>query len=239
MKLTFLRRRISHYIAVLAVCCSICHEAVGQSAAGAQIYKCQDEAGRTYFCSDVSQSREKKVADLPQIGRENLDSKIAEIRNSKLETCKKHGGDKCEFGPDTDGSVICADGYRQSALSFTSTCNEAKLQILSSSMLEDGNVVLPKDRYQSITKEQWGSVVFQLSVRNLSAVTVRSVRAYFETQRIPAMQAVGPETIEPYGSAEYQLRAAGFSSVGLSTSEIRYRIACGNCVETSGYAFRR
>ncbi|MDH4184957.1 MAG: hypothetical protein OEV92_12090 [Nitrospinota bacterium] len=32
--------------------------------------------------------------------------------------CADHGGVACSQGPDTDGSVICSDGYRNSSIKY-------------------------------------------------------------------------------------------------------------------------
>lgn len=34
--------------------------------------------------------------------------------------CSGHGGVSCSAGPDTDGSVICTDGWRNSSVSYSS-----------------------------------------------------------------------------------------------------------------------
>lgn len=215
------------------------YDAVSQNTPNSQVYKCQDETGKTFFCNDPSRSPSNLKAELPQIGRENIDNKIAEIKSSKLETCKKHGGDKCELGADSDGSIICADGYRDSALPFKSVCLEAKLQVVSLALLRGGVTYLEKGDSNLSNGELLDSDMLQLSLRNLTAVPAKLIKVYFETQRIAAKLADGPEAIEAYGSAEYQLRAASFSKKIPLASEVRYKISCVNCADITGYAFRK
>ena len=37
---------------------------------------------------------------------------------SAAAACTGHGGVNCPVGPDVDGSVICADGYRDSSIKY-------------------------------------------------------------------------------------------------------------------------
>lgn len=39
--------------------------------------------------------------------------------------CSWHGGVNCSSGSDLDGSVVCADGWRDSSVSFSSVCDSA------------------------------------------------------------------------------------------------------------------
>jgi hypothetical protein len=45
--------------------------------------------------------------------------------------CSGHGGVDCSVGADTDGSVICADGWRNSSVSYSSMAKCAKVSAKS------------------------------------------------------------------------------------------------------------
>lgn len=37
--------------------------------------------------------------------------------------CSHHGGVNCGAGPDSDGSVICNDGWRDSSVGYSEVCD--------------------------------------------------------------------------------------------------------------------
>ena len=43
--------------------------------------------------------------------------------SGKITACLDHGGVNCGAGPDIDGSVVCADNYRNSDVAYTDACS--------------------------------------------------------------------------------------------------------------------
>ena len=57
----------------------------------------------------------------PTYNRSNSSEKSTDTcssRCSKSGACSYHGGVDCTAGPDTDGSVICNDGWRNSSVTY-------------------------------------------------------------------------------------------------------------------------
>ncbi len=181
-----------------------------KNSTSAKIYKWTDQNGKVHFSTTPS-SKKAKTAPLPEIKKENYEKKIGKIKSNTPKNCSTHNGIDCEAGPDSDGSVICNDGYRNAVLPFRFKCLEAKLKVAS---LE-------------VEQKQ-----INLTLRNNSPVAAKAVRIsisnnkFRRKQRKGLFQAEGPREVEPWSVAEYTMPLPPLPDFG---NGISYRIRCENC----------
>lgn len=142
------------------------------------IYSWRDDQGVVHYSSKPG-SKDAAKANLPPITKAEM-----KIPQAALSTCNKHGGVNCQAGADTDGSVICYDGFRGSMQRFTFTCNAPKLEIADvSDVAEDGS--------------------FSVYVRNSRGVTASDPKLTVKTITGKALSLNGPTTIDAFGLAEF------------------------------------
>ncbi len=199
------------------------------SASADPIYKWTDEAGNTYYSTTPDDPGAKK-SELPKLARENIDSKIRELKAETPPSCDKHGGVDCSRNADTDGSVICLDGYREAKLPFRFECMEAKLKSeLLVKFGEKDEIIKHSSEMRNKIADQSISELF-LSVRNMSGIKASGIRAELRIPSRPPIPIEGPQEIDAFGQADYILPAVNFSGVPLWQIErARYRIWCENC----------
>lgn len=170
------------------------------------IYQWIDANGRVHY-GNQPHSADVSEAALPELGRENIDQKIEEIRDATPENCINRGGVDCSKGSDFDGSVICYDGYRDAILPFRFACVAARLSINSVAIVlvagaEDSEIVdlkeLNKPNAYSLRNSQ-----ITLLIRNDTEIMARKVSVLLKLPVYGHVVARGPETIEPHGVAEY------------------------------------
>lgn len=187
-------------LAVILV--AACHVVVpGISAA--QVYKWTDNSGITHFSSSKPHEN-AKPADLPPIMRE----KVKEIASTG-EICKAHGGINCEEGPDTDGSVICYDGYRETPERFQFRCKSAKITISDIS---------------NSTSDHEGE--FSIWIRNEKDVEAQDVLVELLNPDGTNLVAEGPQAIAPLEMAEYKLKNIDATQ---TPSKAQIEATCANC----------
>ncbi len=142
------------------------------------IYKSTTKDGSVVYSSKPP-TKGAKPAELPEIMRGEV--KLVE---QKLTTCDKHGGVNCPAGPDSDGSVICLDGFKSASARFRFTCNSPKLEISDiSDLAPDGT--------------------FTVFVRNTKSVAAQKPVVTYKTADGKAVKVQGPESIDGFGVAEF------------------------------------
>lgn len=157
-----------------------------QSSSAETIYKWTDANGKEVFSSKKDDPR-AMAAELPAIKKE----KVKKI-NTAPASCLKHGGNDCNKGSDKDGSVICLDGFLDSAVRYNFVCSEALVKIDKISPDKSANV----------------TTVF---VRNDSPVTAKDVVLAFRDKHdikgtSSIVRADGPRNIEQHQLATYTFK---------------------------------
>lgn len=191
----------SFRIPFIGALCSALFLVAAQSQA--QVYSWQDDDGIVHYASKPTDSK-AKVAKLPTINRAEV--KIVQPRGV---TCTKHGGINCQLGADSDGSVICFDGFKDAIARYRFTCNAAKLEVSTIS-----------------ESEQHGGYI--IVVRNSKSVAATDIVVSLRGADSKMRTLSGPAEIEPFGSAEYAVPQEGDTEVSkpeLSAIELK----CGNC----------
>jgi hypothetical protein len=148
----------------------------------AQVYSWKDAQGVTHYSTKPPHAH-ATPAELPKINRAPMPI-IPQPTKAKSTGCDGRGGINCNAGSDSDGSVICHDGYTESILNFKSQCSAAKIELIEVSPLNP----------------QGG---FTVTVRNRRAAEATGVTVEFLNPLGKRIPLVGPETIDPFGGAEY------------------------------------
>ncbi|RIL10248.1 MAG: hypothetical protein DCC75_04780 [Proteobacteria bacterium] len=178
---------------------------LGAAQAG-PIYKWQDEQGVIHYSTKPNASN-AKPADLPPITRGDV--KLAQIR---LVSCDGHGGINCKLGADSDGSVICYDGFRGATARYRFSCNSPKLEVSDISGPEDDGT-------------------FKVFVRNSKSVTAEEPAVVFKPSQGQGVKLKGPKEVEAFGMAEFiyspQLDSTGAASEPPTYAQLD--ITCANC----------
>ena len=168
------------------------------------VYKWEDDAGVVHFSTKAPHPN-AKPADLPPINRGEV-----KLATRKLISCDQHGGINCQAGPDTDGSVICYDGFSAASARFRFHCNSPKLEIAEvSDVLPDGT--------------------FSVFVRNSKSVSATTPALFFKPNIGQEIKLEGPSEIEPFGLAEFTFAPDGKTQVDAKVSFAQLRLTCGNC----------
>jgi hypothetical protein len=170
------------------------------------IYKKTNPDGKIEY-SSKAHTPQHMPAKLPEIMR----GEVKLPANSQV-TCDKHGGVNCEAGADTDGSVICYDGFKDVLQRFKLTCLAPKLEIVSISKNE----------------EDQG---FTVTLRNLKQAEAKQVLVTAKTIQGSTIQLDGPTQVTLLGSADYKYlphkhRDSDFFDLP-KTSQIN--VTCFNC----------
>jgi hypothetical protein len=179
---------------------------------GPPIHRTVDSEGvQEYFAHPKLQA--EPAQELPALHRERS---IASSRQGILvpQTCRRHGGVKCSVGADSDGSVICYDGFRDSAQPYSDNCLSARLILTELRHIE--------------------GLKYAVAVRNTAGVPANGVSFSY---RPPVGLAVvlplmsGPETVSPYGSAEFVVSSfkKPFETEPAQLDQKYLWITCGNC----------
>jgi hypothetical protein len=130
------------------------------------------------------------------------------IPSIERQTCASHGGVDCARGADDDGSVVCADGFREAASRFAFECTSARLEVVE--LVRVGKT--------------GGAVVY---LRNRAQVAARQVRvALRKGGRFEFLR--GPAVVEGHGMADFHL---GDQSEAPPFSVNDLKIICANCAQ--------
>lgn len=149
------------------------------SAFAEDIYKWTDATGKTHY-SSKPQSKDAKIASLPQIMRGEV-----KVPPSQLISCKTHGGVDCQAGTDEDGSVVCGDGFKDSAQRYRFSCSAPKLEV---SQITD--------------RQQDGT--YSIFVRNSRSVTAQAPSVVIRQPDGSKANLSGPKEIDAFGVAEFK-----------------------------------
>jgi len=190
--------RITIILALLFVSTSAAH--------AAPVYTWTDDQGVTHYASKPTH-QSAKPAELPEITR-------GEVKLSKVDlvSCDKHGGIDCQSGADTDGSVLCYDGFRGASARFLFTCKTAKLELADVSEVQDNGA-------------------FKAFIRNKKPVAANKVSVIYETIEGAKLALTGPADIEPFGMAEYAFAPQVGRSVEIPSKPTiaELTMSCANC----------
>ncbi len=177
---------------------------LASAALAAPVYKVTDKDGNITYTSKAP-SKGAKPAQLPEIMRGEV-----KLVDQKLVTCDKHGGVNCQAGPDHDGSVICLDGYKEASTRFRFSCNSPKLEITDIS-------------------EPSSEGKFTVFVRNTKSVAAQKPIVLYKTRDGKEVKITGPETIDPFGVAEFQYSAGDGKIIAARPTLADLNLACANC----------
>ena len=179
------------------------------SSATAQVYTWKDKQGVIHYSSKPV-SKDAALAELPEITR-------GEVKLTKRQVigCDSHGGMNCGAGPDSDGSVICYDGFREATARFRFSCSAAKLEIADISAVT-------------------GCDGFTVMVRNSKAVAAHLVSATFIDFTGAKLKLSGPSEIEPFSMSEFknvdsQKEKGDPSCLSSKPAPTKIEVNCGNC----------
>jgi hypothetical protein len=143
---------------------------------------------------------------LPQIPR----YEPSNIPIQKIESCSIHGGNDCLAGPDTDGSIICSDGYKESRARYNFLCKQAKLTVENFVVSDDGSKI-------------------NFSIRNRGEVGAYNIVVYFKQNGLLKSTSQQIEKLDAFGAVEIE-----FNHLKLLDKSIPYlvdniSISCNNC----------
>jgi len=168
------------------------------------IYKWTDDAGVTHY-SSKSDATSAQPAKLPPITRGEV-----KLAKKLLISCQQHGGINCQAGADSDGSVICYDGFKQASARYRFSCSSPKLEITEvSDPMPDGR--------------------FSVFVRNSKSVSASKPALYYKPEGQREVRLEGPEEIEAFGMAEFKFQAVNADIPDGKVSLTQLNITCANC----------
>lgn len=169
------------------------------------VYKTTSKNGAVTYSSKPP-TKDAKPVDLPEIMRGEV-----KLTETKLATCDKHGGVNCSAGPDSDGSVICLDGFKSASARFRFTCNSPKLEISDvSDLAPDGS--------------------FTVFVRNTKSVAAQKPSVSYTAPDGKQVKIKGPDTIDGFGVAEFHSTVTGTTEAPakrLTMADLN--LSCANC----------
>lgn len=169
-----------------------------------KVFKWQDSQGVIHY-SNRPGDKDARPAELPPIMRGEV-----KLASPKLLTCDAHGGVSCRAGNDTDGSVICNDGFRNSSQRFRFTCAAPKLDIADIS---------------DVTPEGG----FSVFIRNSKSVAANKPAVAFSRPDGTKVVLNGPAEVEPFGSAEFVYQASDGVQLKDKPTFAQLNVVCENC----------
>ena len=194
-----MERRIAFVLNVLVSCLTIITSCFADS-----VYKWTDATGKIHYSTKPPNDKVKPI-DLPRITRAEV-----KLPSTKLQSCQDHGDIDCQAGSDTDGSVICHDGFREAAARYRFTCNSPKLEIADlSDVNPDGS--------------------FSVFVRNTKGIAANNLALLFKTKERSELKLTGPETIEAYGVAEFTYNPKTLGALKAKPRKAQLKVTCSNC----------
>ena len=170
------------------------------------VYKWEDANGVVHYASSPK-SKTAKPAELAPIMRGEL-----RLAQQKFVGCEKHGGVDCRAGADTDGSIVCSDGFKGATNRYRFSCSSPKLDLADvSAPGADG--------------------AFSVFLRNSRSVLAKGPTVSVKLGDGSALALVGPKEIEPYGMGEFQWKPEGAQThvVSEKPDAGQITISCLNC----------
>lgn len=178
-------------IILLNLSCIIC----ANNLCAEDIYSSESKSGVIVYSNKAGQGI-NKVATLPAIIKQK---NLYNTQTKAAASCSANGGIDCSKGADSDGSVICYNGFRDSLERYAFSCSRAKLKIID----------------QSLTSQN-GKTKFV--VRNMASVDAKNISIQSKLCRTIE----GPNLIAAYDSAEFICDAELKNTQSI-------KIECENC----------
>lgn len=167
------------------------------------IYKWKDQDGVVHYSSEPVEDAKK--AKLPEINRGEV--KLVE---KKLISCSDHGGINCQAGADSDGSVICYDGFTEASPRYRFSCLSPKLSITQVSDLdENGN--------------------FSVIVRNSKSVAANKPAVFYKPGNGEEFKLSGPDTIDAFSISEFTFEPKDTDIPTQKADLGQLDLTCANC----------
>lgn len=167
-----------------------------------------------------------------EVFRYNLEKKIKALKEITPANCFSHGEIDCSKGADIDGSVICKDGFKEAVMSYNSQCLEVRLEVQY--LVYTNSPQTPEIKHSKKLIEDLKAhkpLALHLNIRNLSDVKAKNIKVEFTLERKYPYNAQGPETIEAYGLAEYNLELSALPKAVTLQQLLKtvYKVSCDNC----------
>ncbi len=201
------------------------------AAADDKIYSWTDGSGKRHFSTSPSNTK-AKATSLPRLEKEDLDGRIDKIKSETPINCGQHGGVDCDAGADSDGSVICLDGFRSAVLPFRFSCLEARVKSEMLLFYDEAEVGVRHSVSTARANSRRKLREIRINVRNDSAVAAFGLEVSLE---VPGRQKMirkldGPAKVEPYGLADYTMSFGTELPVTVyQVSGLKHRVRCENC----------
>ena len=207
------------------------------------VYRQVDQNGNVTYSTTPDQN--DVPAALPPIQRENIGSRIEKIKEETPPNCSKHGGVDCSKPADSDGSVVCGDGFREARLPYSLTCLEAKLfSKLAIDIGAQGDSIRlgaargiarkEKFRFAEALKNE-DNLTLRVSLRNMTAVVANDIGVEVRLPDRSRVTLVGPGSVEPFSAADYEY-VLGKKPDGISPESLKrfkLTVRCQNCSSVS------
>lgn len=195
-----------------------------------KIYRQVDAAGTvTYSTTELPNSEPANT--LPEIQKENIDNRIKNFLAVVPENCEKHGGIDCQAQADSDGSVICLDGYRDAELPYRFHCLEAFLQIFSFTLSNSENRPITFNPSKPFKNQSPAAGILQVSIRNNSNVEATGIKVFINKTWREKIHALGPEIVKPYEIQDYSFNVQDLKALerNFAINKGTIKIQCINC----------
>ena len=167
------------------------------------VYRIETADGSVSYTSKPP-SQGAKPAKLPEITKGEF-----KIADSNKKSCEKHGGIDCSKGQDSDGSVICNDGFVDASARFIFSCSGPKLVI--------SDILPPSDKGE-----------IKVFVRNLKSVKAEKPSLLLKLGEEKVVIPV-PNEIEPFGMAEFAVILDESRRLDTAPKESDLILDCTNC----------
>lgn len=199
----------------------------------AEVYLCRDSGGKEYFCSNPNNDS-AQIAKLPPIAKESVSGNIDEIENITVESCKSHGGVDCSQGPDSDGSVLCLDGFTKADLPYRLRCLESKLGIASIEILDVDGTPLDISKNPWLL-DSWNLAYVRVHLRNNADIAASKVNLKIVLPDNSQVLPSGGSQVEPFGLASYTFPPGLFAAIksARSMERVYLKLSCGNCPQVT------
>ena len=169
------------------------------------VYSWKDDKGVTHYSTNPSSNPNAKIKDLPVITKADV-----KVVKQNFSSCAGHGGIDCQAGADSDGSVICYDGFTGALTNFRSNCNSPKLEI------------------NEIT-EMNSSGSFTVIVRNIKSIEASAPSVTYKTKSGAESKLIGPPKVDPFGIAEFRHVGKSLTTSKEVVARSQLKLGCANC----------
>lgn len=159
----------------------------------------------------VSYSSEQPLPGLAPVELPKIEKKEMRPSQAFIQSCRAHGGTNCQAGADSDGSVICFDGYRKSLAQYDEHCGGTRIQVTE-------------------IRRRPSDGAFLVTLRNSRSVAAEKVKIIWknDTEELPLL---GASTLPAFGVEDYVLLFDHLPA-RLRPREIKkedMRVHCDNC----------